>query len=68
MTQTQDIHWADAKDLSPEDWEEIGLDLAEQERCRELAENPELEDYYVARARLSRERPSPDEFFGGDAE
>ena len=56
MSHPESIHWCEIDELSPEDLAEIGLSGSELERVRELAEHPELENFYIAHAREPRGR------------
>ena len=51
MSHLNTIHWPEPDELSPEDLAEIGLNPDELDRAQELAEHPELENYYLAHAR-----------------
>lgn len=47
----ESFDWPEPDELDAEDLAEIGLDEEELGRAQELAEHPELENYYVAVAR-----------------
>ena len=50
MSHPESIHWCEIDELNQKDLAEIGMDESEVERVRELAEHPELENFYVAHA------------------
>ena len=56
MSHPESIHWCEIDELSLNDLGEIGMDESELERVRELAEHPELENFYIAHAREPRGR------------